>query len=129
MLRRLWRRGQQAYPLRRVEAMPRSLRRADHHPGSNRKGFRTVLSHDMQRRRAIDDLHELVAVRMAFPRSVARKFGAEDIAVAKRSQRGEAPTPLSLDLGHLRGAPAQQRQFGELGLEIQDGDHSSLQGL
>src|SRR5437660_10176510 len=104
MLRRLWRRGQQAYPLRRVEAMPRSLRHDDHHPGAHRKGFRTVLSHDMQRRRAIDDLHELVAVRMSFPRSVARKFGAEDIAVANRSHRGEAPAPLSLDVRRLRSA-------------------------
>src|SRR3989449_5453693 len=129
MLRRLWRRGHQAYPLRRVKAVPRPLRHDDHHPGAQRKGFRTVLRHDMQRRRAIDDLHELIAVRMAFPRSVAGKFGAEDIAVAKRSQRGEGPTPLSLDLGRLRGAPAQQRQFGELGLKIQNRDHSALHGL
>jgi Outer membrane lipoprotein-sorting protein len=37
-----------------------------------------------------------------------------------------AKAPLPLDLGHLRGAPAQQRQFGELGLEIQNRDHSAL---
>src|SRR2546428_13345599 len=93
MLRRLWRRGQHAYPLGRVEAVPRPLRHDDHHPGAERKGFRTVLRHDVQRRRAIDDLHELIAVRMAFPRSVAGKFGAVNIAVAKRSQRDESSAP------------------------------------
>jgi hypothetical protein len=81
----------------------------------------------VKRRRAVDDLHELVAVRMTLPRAVAGELGAEDVAVAERRQCGEAATALPVGLGHLRGAPAQQRQLGELDLEIQDRDHVALQ--
>src|SRR5262245_14333902 len=129
MLRWLRRRGHQAYPLTRVEAVPRPLRHDDDHSGAHRVGFRTIVRHGVECCRAVDDLHELVAVGMAFPRSVAGKFRAEDIAVAKRGQRREGSTRLSLDLGHLRSAPAQQRQFVELGLEIQNRDHFALHDL
>src|SRR5947209_14626679 len=39
MFGRLWRRGHQAHPLERMEAVPRSLRDDDHHPGAQRVGF------------------------------------------------------------------------------------------
>src|SRR3989442_11082732 len=61
MLGWLWRRGHQAYAPRRVEAVPRPLRHDDDHPGAHRIGFRTVLRHGVERRRTVDDLHELIA--------------------------------------------------------------------
>src|SRR5262245_39330738 len=128
MLGWLWRRGHQADALGRVEAMPRPLRHDDGHPGAHSIGLRAVRRHGVERRRAVDDLHELIAVRMAFPRSVAGELGAVDVAVAKWRQRGEPPAPLAIAFGHLRSTPAQQGQFVELGLEIQDRDHSVLRG-
>src|SRR5205085_12019368 len=89
-------------------------------------GSRTLVRHDVQRRRALDDLHELVAVRVALPRRGAGKLGAVDVAVAERSERGETAAPLPVDLGHLRGTAVEQLQLGELGLEIQDRDHVGL---
>ena len=67
MLGRLWGRGHQAHPVRRLQTVPCSLRDDGHHPRLERKRLRPVRGHDVQRRGAVDDLHDFVAVRVALP--------------------------------------------------------------
>src|SRR5437588_4274856 len=125
MLGRFWGRGHQAHPLGRVEAVPRSLRDNDDHPGAQRVGLRTVLRDDVQCRRAVDDLHELVAIRVALPGAVAGEFCTENVAVAEWSQCGEGTAALPVGLGHLRPAPVQDVELPQLGLQIDDCQHVS----
>src|SRR6266404_8848888 len=54
----------------------------------------------------------------------AGEFGNVDGAVAVRRQAREGA--LAPGCGCLRGASAQHPQLGELGLQIDDGEHSSL---
>src|SRR5207302_6813135 len=75
-------RGHQAHPVRSLEAVPRPLRDDHHHPCFERMGLRSVVGHDVEGHRAVDDLHDLVAVRMALPRAFAGELGDVDGAVA-----------------------------------------------
>ena len=104
--------------------MPRSLRDDHHHPRLERVGLPPVVGHDVERRGAVDDLHDLVAVRVPFPGSFAGKFGGVDGAVAVGRQPREGA--LAVGFRGLRGASAQHLELGELGVEIKDGEHISL---
>src|SRR5215472_19244189 len=66
---------------------------------------------------------------MAFPRPIAGKFGAEDVAVPKRRQRRKGAACLPLRFGHLRPAPAQHPQLPEFRLHIDYRDHIVLHPL
>src|SRR6202007_1339157 len=60
-------RGHQAPPVRRLETVPRPLRNDHHHPRFERMGSRPVIRHDVEGHRAVDDLHDLVAIRGGLP--------------------------------------------------------------
>jgi len=63
--------GHQAHPVRRLETVPRPLRNDDHHPCLQRMGLRPVIGHDVEGHRTVDDLHDLVSVRVALPWALA----------------------------------------------------------
>src|SRR5690348_7320145 len=54
--------GHQTHPVRCLEAVPSPLRDDHHHPCFEVMGLRTVIGHDVKGHRAVDDLHDLVAV-------------------------------------------------------------------
>jgi len=115
MLGRLRCRGDRAHPIRRLQLLPRPLWSDRYHARPEREGLRPVRSHDVLHRGAVDDLDDLVAIRVARPGAFAGKFASEDGAVAVRRQSCEGPLPLGR--GRLRGTPAQRRQLGQLGLK------------
>src|SRR5947209_2768840 len=70
--------GHQAHPVRRLETVPRPLRDDHDHAGFERMGLRSVVRHDVEGHRAVDDLHALVAVWMSLPRTFGGEFGDVD---------------------------------------------------
>jgi hypothetical protein len=70
---------------------------------------------------ALDDLHDLVAVRMPLPRAFAGEFRREDAAVAVLRQFRERAFPLRFR--RFGRAAAQRLQLAERGLQIDNGDH------
>ena len=101
-----------AHAVGRIELVPDALRHDRHHPAAERQALPALRGHQVQRRRAIDDLHDLVALRMPLPGASAGEFGGEDRAVAIGRQPGEGP--LALGLGRRRGP--QPAKLGAVGL-------------
>src|SRR5439155_8477364 len=87
------------------------------------QGLRPVRGHQVHRRGAIDDLHQLVAAPVALPWSAAGEFGGEDAAVAVLGELREGPFPFGFSRG--RRSPVQHVELGELALDIHDRDHAS----
>jgi hypothetical protein len=56
------------------ETVPCSLRDDGHHPRLERERLRPVGGHDVQGRGAVDDLHDFVAVRVAFSDGFRRQI-------------------------------------------------------
>src|SRR5437764_11964528 len=104
--------GHQAHPVWRLETVPRPLRDDHDHAGFERMGLRSVVRHDVEGHRAVDDLHDLVAVWMALPRTFAGELGDVDGAVAVRRQARKSAHTTGIRC--LRGASAQPLQLGEL---------------
>src|SRR5712691_2674700 len=79
------RRGaQHGHPLRRVESVPMPLRHDDDHPRRQLEGLRSVLGHDGERRGALQDLDELIALLVALPWTLSREAPGEDAPVPGR---------------------------------------------
>src|SRR5437763_15088904 len=71
---------------------------------------------------SFDELHDLVAVRVARPRALAEELGREDAAVAVLRQFREGAFPLRF---RRFGRPAAQRlQLAQRGFQIDNSDHS-----
>jgi len=87
-------------------------------------GLRPVIGHDVEGHRTVDDLHDLVAVRVALPRALAGKFGGIDGAVAVGRQPREGARTIGLR--RLWSTSAQHPQFCHLGVEIDNREHASL---
>src|SRR4051812_16494437 len=123
MLGRLRGGGHQAHALGRLEAMPGALRHDDQHPGPELMRLLLVVDDDVQLGRPLDDLHQLVAVRMPFPGAVAGKFRGEDVAVAERRQRRESAALATFGLQHVGPAVAQQLKLFRFTPDIDNRDH------
>ena len=64
MFGRLRRRCHDAHAVRRLELMPNILRHYSQHARGERQGLPALGRHQVQRRRPIHDMHDLVALRM-----------------------------------------------------------------
>src|SRR4051812_6309398 len=124
MLRRLRRRGDKTDPVRRNEAVPCPLRHDRDHPFRQRNGLRPLVGHQVQHRRAFDDLHDLVAVRVPFPRAFAGEFGREDAAVAVIREPREGA--FAGRFRGLRGAALKRAQLAEFAFQVLDRKHGLL---
>src|SRR3954454_3287175 len=126
MLGRLRGGGHQAYALGRLEAVPGALRHNDQHPGPELMRLLPVVNDDVQFCRPLDDLHQLVAVRVPLPGAVAGKLRGEDVAVAERGQRRERAARAALLFQHVGAAIAQHRQLPRFVRDIDNRDHRPL---
>src|SRR3954454_23325013 len=126
MLGRLRGGGHQAHALGRLEPVPYALRHDDQHPGPELVRLRLIIDDDVQLGRPLDDLHQLVAVRVPFPGAVAGKFRGEDIAVAERRQRRERAARAPLGLQHIGPAVAQHGELFRFARNIDNRDHRPL---
>src|SRR5262245_39693057 len=105
--------------------MPRSLRNDRHHAGAERERLGGLVAmRDIERRRAIKDVHQLIALWMAFPSASAGEFGGEDRAVAIGPHPRRAA--LALCEGRLRRAAKKHPELRQLPIEIDDSDHTPL---
>src|SRR6266446_2154511 len=81
------RRGDLRRALRRVKAVPHTLRNDSDHSGAKRKRLgRPVVAHDFQGRSAVEDVNKLVAAEMGFPMIFTRELDREKGTVAVGSQ-------------------------------------------
>ncbi len=77
--------------LRRVKAVPCTLRNDSDHPGTERERLRRpVVAHDFQGHGAVEDVNQLVAGEMAFPMIFPRGLEGQKEAVAVGSQLRDA---------------------------------------
>src|SRR5258708_27637417 len=125
MLGRSRRRRYDADAFRRVETMPRVLWHDRKHPGAEFVGLQSLFRHQVQSRRAVDDLNDLVAVRMALPGGIAGKLGAIDVAVAVGRQRYKRSGRLSLRLRRFGPATRHHPHLSQTLFEIKNIGHSS----
>src|SRR5216683_6516399 len=71
------RRGHYRHALRRVKAVPRTLRNNNDHSCAKRERLGPVLADDFQGRRAVEDVDQLVAGQMGFPMILPRELDGE----------------------------------------------------
>src|SRR3984893_6043044 len=77
MLAGIGRREHYRHALRRVKAMPRTLRIDSDHSCAEREKLGPVLAHDFQGPSAVQDVNQLVAGQMGFPMTFPRELGGE----------------------------------------------------
>src|SRR3984893_13436676 len=91
-------RGHQRHALRRVKAVPSTLRINRDHPGAESEGLGPILAEDFQGRSAVEDVDQLVTSEMGFPMAFPGKLRNAKAAIAVRRQSCGA----SLSLRHRR---------------------------
>src|SRR5438132_4855727 len=101
--------GHQRPALRRVKAVPRTLRDDSDHSGAKPERLGPVVAHDFQGRGAVQDVDQLVAGQMGFPMTFPRELGGEKGAVAVGSQSRDAP--LSLRHRRMRGPSSHYEPY------------------
>src|SRR5947209_3788451 len=126
MFGRLGRCCHHADATRRFELMPGILGHDQHHASREGHGLPALVCDHVQSSGAIDYLHDLVALRMAFPRALTGKLDEEYRTVSIWSHTQTTFPALFVRRG--RRAPLEHRELGEFGLEINDVCHSVLQG-
>src|SRR5438132_2270417 len=114
--------GHQRHALRRVKAVPRTLRDDSDHSGAKPERLGPVVAHDFQGRGAVQDVDQLVAGQMGFPMTFPRELGGEKGAVAIGSQSSAAS--LAIRHRRLRGPSTKHGQLREFRVEIDDTGHS-----
>src|SRR5437867_1242783 len=114
--------GHQRHALRRVKAVPRTLRDDSDHSGAKPERLGPVVAHDFQGRGAVQDVDQLVAGQMGFPMTFPRELGGEKGAVAIGSQSSAAS--LAIRHRRLRGPSTEHGQLREFRVEVDDAGRS-----
>src|SRR6267378_4133310 len=96
-------RGHQCHALRRLKAVPSTLRINRDHPGTESEGLGPILAEDFQSRSTVEDVDQLVTGEMGFPMAFPGKLRDAKAAIAVRRQSCGAS--LSLRHRRLRGPP------------------------
>src|ERR1700730_9622321 len=111
--------GHQRHALRRLKAVPSTLRINRDHPGAESEGLGwSVVADDFQSRSAVEDVDQLVAREMGFPMTFPGKLRNAKAAIAVRRQTCAAA--LAIRYRRLRGPSTEHRQLRELGAELDD---------
>src|SRR6516165_1990779 len=77
--------GHQRHALRRLKAVPSTLRINRDHPGADSEGLgRSVVADDFQGRSAVEDVDQLVTREMGFPVALPGKLRDAKAAIAVR---------------------------------------------
>src|SRR6516225_8136323 len=97
--------GHQRHALRRLKAVPSTLRINRDHPGAESEGLGPILAEDFQARNTLDDMDQLVTSEVGLPMAFPRKLRDAKDAVAVRCQSRSAA--LSLRHRRLRGPPPE----------------------
>ena len=82
--------GEHRHAMRGMESMPVPLRHDDHHSSPHLERPRPIGSDNGESRVPVQDVHELVAIRMALPRTLSGEAPAEDTAPRKGANMANA---------------------------------------
>src|SRR5471030_196566 len=123
MIGRQRRDGHQRDAGRRLEAVPDALRNDHHHARPKLLLLRPRVGDRAQHRRALEDVHDLVAGRMPLPSTGAAELAGEDAAVAIRREPRQSLAAVGFRTG---GRARELCQLGQLGIEIENGGHLFL---
>src|SRR5207245_3226821 len=114
--------GHQCHALRRVKAVPSTLRINRDHPAAESEGLGPILAEDFQSRSTIEDVDQLVTSEMGFPMAFPGKLRDAEAAVAVRSQSRRAA--LAIRHRRLRGPAMEHSYLPEVCVEIDDAGRS-----
>src|SRR4029077_9797941 len=114
--------GHQCHALRRLKAVPSTLRINRDHPGAESEGSGPILAEDFQSRSTVEAVDQLVTSEMGFPMAFPGKLRDAEAAVAVRSQWRSAA--LAIRHRRLRGPAMEHGSLREFCVEIDDAGRS-----
>jgi hypothetical protein len=102
--------------------MPFSLGNDNERPGTQVESLRMTVANDMECGRSVDNLNDLIALRVPLPYPAAGKLGDENGAVPIRHQARQGAVILSLCCRCLR-RPALHVELRKFGIQVNDCQH------
>src|SRR6185295_3409985 len=103
--------------------MPCSLGNDDKGPSAQGESLRTTVADNMERGRSVEDLNDLIALRVPLPYSAAGELGDENSTIPVRREARQGVVFLPLRCRRLRRPPSTQAQLGKFGIQIGDCQH------